>query len=209
MSFAYNEMAGKSLERITALSDGIFAIAMTLLVLEIHVPQVEPVHTEGELWSAMLALAPHVLTYLMSFLTMGIFWVGQQAQLNLLKRSNRNLTWLHLIFLLAVTIMPFSTSLLGEFITFRLALVVYWFNIFLLGALLFCCWLYANHAKLVKEDVTDEIDRATKRRIAVAQLLYAIGALLCLVNTYVSIAVIVLVQLNYIIAPRIRGLYKL
>src|SRR5947209_5968607 len=148
MSFTYNEMAGKSLERITALSDGIFAIAMTLLVLEIHVPEVTPIHTEGDLWAALLTLGPHLLSYLMSFLTMGIFWVGQQAQLNLLQRSNRNLTWLHLIFLLAVTVMPFSTSLLAEFITFRLALVVYWLNILMLGVLIFCCWEYSKHAKL-------------------------------------------------------------
>lgn len=209
MSFTYNEMAGKSLERITALSDGIFAIAMTLLVLEIHVPEVEPIHTEGDLWSALLTLGPHLLAYLMSFLTMGIFWVGQQAQLNLLQRSNRNLTWLHLIFLLAVTVMPFSTSLLAEFITFRLALIIYWFNILLLGVMLFCTWQYAKRASLTKEVVTEEVDRATKRRIVVAQALYAIGALLCLINTYVSIIVIVLIQLNYIIAPRIKGLYKL
>ena len=209
MSFTYNEMAGKSLERITALSDGIFAIAMTLLVLEIHVPEVAPIHTEGDLWAALLGLGPHLLAYLMSFLTMGIFWVGQQAQLNLLQRSNRNLTWLHLIFLLAVTVMPFSTSLLAEFITFRLALVVYWFNILMLGVMLFCTWQYAKHAKLLKEVVTEDVDQATKRRIVVAQALYAVGALLCLINTYVSIVVIVLIQLNYIIAPRIKGLYKL
>jgi uncharacterized membrane protein len=209
MSFSYNEMAGKSLERITALSDGIFAIAMTLLVLEIHVPEVAPNPTEGDLWAALMTLGPHLLTYLMSFLTMGIFWVGQQAQLNLLQRSNRNLTWLHLIFLLAVTVMPFSTSLLAEFIKLRLALVVYWLNILLLGVMLFCTWLYAKHAKLVKEEVPEEVDRATRRRIVVAQLLYAIGALLCLISTYVSIIVIVLIQLNYVIAPRIKGLYKL
>jgi uncharacterized membrane protein len=205
----YNSMAGKSLERITALSDGIFAVAMTLLALEIRVPAIEPIHTEEELWSAIVTLSPHIMTYFMSFLTLGIFWVGQQAQLNLITRSNRNFTWIHLIFLMAVTLMPFSTSLLAEFITFRLALVVYWLNILLLGAILFGSWRYARRAGLLKEAVTPEIDAATQRRILVAQALYAFGALLCIFNTYVSIAVIVIVQLNYVIAPKIRGLYRL
>ncbi len=61
----------------------------------------------------------------------------------------------------------------------------------------------------VKEDMTAEICSALERRIIIAQALYAFGALLCVVSTYLSIAVIVLVQLNYVIAPRIRLLYRL
>ncbi len=93
----------------------------------------------------------------MSFMTLGIFWVGQQTQLNQLARSNRNLTWIHLIFLLAVSLTPFSTALLSAFITYRLALVVYWLNIFLLGAVLFVSWRYAQRAGLLKDETTDGI----------------------------------------------------
>lgn len=145
----------------------------------------------------------------MSFMTLGIFWVGQQTQLNQLARSNRNLTWIHLIFLLAVSLTPFSTALLSAFITYRLALVVYWLNIFLLGAVLFVSWRYAQRAGLLKDETTEELRSATERRIVIAQALYAFGALLCVVNTYASIVFIVLVQLNYVIAPRIRLLYRL
>jgi len=105
--------------------------------------------------------------------------------------------------------MPFSTALLASFITYRLALVVYWLNILLLGAVLFVSWRYAKHAGLLKDETTVEMSSATERRIVIAQTLYAFGALLCVVNTYVSIVFIVLVQLNYVIAPRIRLLYRL
>jgi len=81
------------------------------------------IQSEQVLWDALVKLAPSLLTYFMSFLTLGIFWVGQQTQLNQLARSNRNLTWIHLIFLLAVSLTPFSTALLAAFITYRLALV--------------------------------------------------------------------------------------
>jgi uncharacterized membrane protein len=145
----------------------------------------------------------------MSFLTLGIFWVGQQTQLNRFARSDRNLAWIHLGFLLAVSLMPFSTALLAEFITFRLALVVYWLNVLLLGVVLFGSWRYAWRAGLVKDDTTVDMSSAVERRIVIAQALYGLGALLCVVSTYVSIAFIVLVQLNYVLAPRIRPLYRL
>ncbi|HEV2659432.1 MAG TPA: TMEM175 family protein, partial [Ktedonobacteraceae bacterium] len=120
------------------MSDGIFAVAMTLLVLDLHVPVSNAINSEHDLWKALLLLSPRLLTYSMSFLTLGIFWTGQQTQLNHFVRSDRNLTWIHLGFLLAVTLTPFSTGLLASFITYRIALVVYWLNILLLGIALFC-----------------------------------------------------------------------
>jgi uncharacterized membrane protein len=217
----YNRIAGQSLERLTALSDGIFAVAMTLLVLDLHVPVSSGINImlplwasgamqhEHELWNELVKLAPNILTYLMSFLTLGIFWVGQQTQLNHFARSDRNLAWIQLAFLLTVTLIPFSTALLSAFITYRLALVVYWLNIFLLGAVLFLSLQYASRTKLLKDEITAEMRSVLARRIVIAQALYAFGALLCVINTYVSIAFIVLVQLNYVIAPRIGLLDRL
>lgn len=205
----YNLFAGKSAERLAALSDGLFAVAMTLLVLDLHVPAREAIHSERDLWHALASLSPRLITYFMSFLTLGIFWVGQQAQLNFFARSDRNLAWIHLAFLLLVSLTPFSTGLLAEFITYRIALLEYWLNILLLGALLPASWRYASRAGLVKEDLPAGMHAATQRRILIAQALYAFGALLCVVSTYASIAFIVLVQLNYAIAPRIRPLYRL
>ena len=96
-----------------------------------------------------------------------MFWVGQQTQLNHLNRSDRDLTWIHLSFLMAVSLTPFSTALLAKFITFRLALVVYWLNLLLLGAVLFGSWKYASHAKLVKAEVSVDMGAALERRIIV------------------------------------------
>ncbi len=203
MPSMYNKIAGGSSERIAALSDGIFAVAMTLLVLELHAPAREAIHSEHELRAALIVLAPKLLVYLMSFLTLGIFWVGQQTQLNHLERSNRNLSWIHLAFLFAVTLMPFSTALLGEHLELRTALVIYWGNIFLLGFTLYWSWIYAISVKLVDAAVSPAVANAICRRILIAQSLYALGALLCIYSTYLSIAAIVIVQFNYAIAPRL------
>jgi TMEM175 potassium channel family protein len=206
MPTAYHRIAGSSLERLAALSDGIFAVVMTLVVLDLHVPVREGLHSEAALWHELARLAPQTLTYVLSFLTLGIFWVGQQTQLNQLARSNRDLTWIHLGFLLGVSLMPFSTGLLAEFITFRLALVAYWLNLLLLGALLFVSRRYAVRAGLLRDDVTAEMLAAGERRIVVYQALYAVCVLVGLVSTYAGIALLVLLQFNSAIAPRIRPL---
>lgn len=205
----YNRIAGQSLERLAALGDGVFAIAMTLLVLDLHVPASAAIHGERELWRALVALAPRLETYCLSFLTLGIFWVGHQTQLSHFARSDRHLAWIHIGFLSAVSLIPFSTALLSEFITYRLAVAVYWLNLLLLGIAAYSARRYAARAGLVKADITAEMTAATERRIIIAQALYAAGALLCLINTYVSIAVIVLIQLNYALAPRIRPLDRI
>ncbi|MEP7190539.1 MAG: TMEM175 family protein [Roseiflexaceae bacterium] len=204
MKTYYNALAGQSLERLAALSDGVFAIAMTLLVLDLRLPLSAEIHSEGDLWRALIALSPRLITYLMSFMTLGIFWVAQQTQLSSFARSDRDLAWVQIGFLLAVSIMPFSTGLLAEFIFYRLAVVVYWLNLLLLGIMLFASVRYAWRAKLMKDDATAEVRAAHERRILSYQVLYAVGALLCLINTYLSIAFIVLLQLNSVIAPRLR-----
>jgi TMEM175 potassium channel family protein len=201
MNTTYNRIAGQSIERLAALSDGIFGVAMTLLLLQLNVPDPHIITTESALLHALARMTPDLLVYLMSFITLGIFWVGQQAQFAYLKRSDRHLTWINLAFLFAVTILPFSTRLLASFITHRSALIVYWANICLLGLFLYACWIYSNRARLIKDDVSGEVQPIICRRILFAQSLYAFGAALCIFSTYLSIGFIVLVQLNYAFAP--------
>ena len=214
MSTLYHRMAGGSLERLAALSDGIFAVAMTLLVLDLRVPAGRALHehplwtrgsvsAERPLWHALAELAPHLLPYLMSFVTLGMFWVGQQAQLSVCAQGDRNLTWIHLTFLLGVGVMPFSTGLLADYITYRLALVVYWLNLLGLGLVLYAAMSYAVRAGLLAPDAEVANVDAVRRRIVVYQILYAVSMLFCLINTYISIGIIVALQLNSAIAPRI------
>ena len=178
MSASYNKIAGQNAERLAALSDDVFAVAMTLLLLELHVPAQEAIHSERELLQAMAAFGPQLAVYLMSFLTLGIFWVGQQTQLNHIERSNRDLTWIHLGFLFAVTLMPVSTRFLIEFAQYRSALLAYWANIVLLGGILYLSWGCAMQARLIKDDLPPEVPGAICRRIVIGQSLYAFGAAL-------------------------------
>jgi uncharacterized membrane protein len=187
---------------------------MTILVLDLKPPTVKP-RAQQPIWSggggsehALLHglshdVAPRLLPYAMSFLTLGIFWVGQQAQLESFTRSTRVLTWIHLTFLLGVTLMPFSTGLLAEDTTYRLSLAVYWVNLFLLGTVLYVSLEYAERAGLMSKQTTAEMRAAMRRRIVIYQCLYALAVLTCLINTYLAIGLLVALQLNAVIAPRV------
>jgi uncharacterized membrane protein len=198
---SYNVVAGRSPERLAALSDGIFGVGMTLLVLDLRTPVLALVHSEHDLRAALLATLPQLTMYMMSFMTLGIFWVGQQTQLNHVERTDRHLTWINLAFLFAVTLLPFSTKLLAEFFLFRTALLAYWLNLLLLGAGLYASWGYAFRHHLLKPETPRELAAAVCRRIQIAQGLYALGAALCVFDTRLSIAFIVVVQLFYVIGP--------
>jgi len=205
----YNQLAGTNLDRLAGISDGIFSVGMTLLVLGLAVPTLSGGRTEADLWQALLRLAPNVLVYTMSFMTLGIFWIGQGTQLNQLERSNRNYSWLQLVFLFGVTLVPFSTALLARFPTYRVALVAYWLNIVLLGMALLAGLEYALRARLFKPTETGEVVRLIRGRILIAQSLYAVATAASIAfPTWVSIALIFLVQLNYVIAPRIPLLHR-
>ena len=121
MQTHYNTLAGEEVGRIAALSDGIFAIAATILVLDFHTPEPADIHSEAELLRALAVSAPRLLPWLLSSLRLGIFWLGQQTQLSQLARSNRDLAWLHFLFLGIVTVLPFSTRLLADFLVYRTA----------------------------------------------------------------------------------------
>ncbi|TPI58052.1 DUF1211 domain-containing protein [Mesorhizobium sp. B3-1-3] len=196
------EPSAESRGRIVGITDGVFAIALTLIVLEIRVPSHEAVHSEGELLSAILALAPRFLTYALSFLTLTIFWFGQQAQHGLIAKSDRRLATLNLCFLAFIALLPFSTDLLADFLEFRLAVLVYWLNLLMLGLTLLASWRYAEKNGFLAEGVDAQTTRTVYLRIVKAQILWTIGAALCLISPLLSVGFILVVQLVYVTAPR-------
>jgi Predicted integral membrane protein len=198
MKNSYNKIAGHDIGRMIAISDAVFGVAMTLLVLEIKVPEVHG--NDKELAIAFLKLMPKFLVYFLSFMTAGIFWMGQAAQFEHIKKSDRNLIWINLLFLLFVSVLPFTTAFLGDYIDHNFAIGIYWLNIFLLGLMLYINWTYATRYGFVEQEVEAEVSEPIKRRIIVSQSLYLGGALLCFINSYLAIAVIIALELNYAFA---------
>jgi len=197
----YNRIAAGDVGRVAAISDGVFAFAATVLVLDVHSPEAGEIHSEAQLLAALAAQGPHWLSWLISLMTLGIFWVGQQTQLNQIRRADRDFTWVSLLFLAFVTALPFSTRILADFFAYRTALVIYWANILLCGVGLYATWACAKSRGLLNEDSGPETDRAIRRRIEIAQALYFAGLLLGLIHTVLGVAFIIAVQVNYAVAP--------
>jgi uncharacterized membrane protein len=197
----YNQLAGQNVARIETISDGVFAIAMTLLVLDIKVPVSNAIKTEADLFAAFCKLTPQLLSYFLSFMTIGIFFMGHSSQYTYINKSDRHQTWIALFFLMFISLLPFTTAFLSEHIEFKLSIALYWLNIFALGATIYFHWAYAyrhNHLSIEGEE-KETVNKAMKTRIFIAQALYLAAALLCFINTYLSIIAIILIQLNYTI----------
>lgn len=194
-----------STSRTEAFSDGIFAIAATLLVLELKVPQVEP----GGLADALLESWPSYATYVVSFLTIGIIWVNHHAVLDRIREVNRPLLFMNLMFLMAVAAIPFPTALLGDYLQAghdeRLAAVVYGGTMSLMGVTFGAIWAYA----VLSDDLLHaRVDRTRARRslwiFAAGTPLYvlAIGAsLLSATLALVIYAVLALFYLFDVLPP--------
>ena len=207
MSQPYNRFAGGDRERVGALSDGVFAVAMTLLVLDLRVP-VGDIHTDRQLWESLRGLGPSFAAYLLSFTMLGTFWLAQHALLSLAARTDRTLTWLQIGFLVFVSLLPFTASLLAEHLTVRLAVGIYWLDLLLLGLGLAAGCRHLRRSNLVEEANLERLV-IFRRRIVAAQVGYGLAALTCLLNTYVSVAALAVVQLYFIVSPRIAALDRL
>lgn len=162
------------LERLTFFSDAVFAIAMTLLVIEVKVPEVHAL-SDRALGEALLRQIPKYIGFVISFIVVARFWVGHHRVMGLLKATSPRLIWANLIFLLVVAFMPFPTAVLSEYVELRVAVGLYTGWLMLLG--------FANRWVIqtaLKDPalLRDDADPAERRAILRASWISpAIGAL--------------------------------
>jgi uncharacterized membrane protein len=175
--------------RLEAFSDGVFAIAITLLVLEIPVPQAG----EEGLWHALLDQWPSLASYVVSFSIIGIIWVNHHAVLDHVLRADRGLLFLNLLFLLWVAFIPFPTALLADNLqgdSQHVAAAVYSGTMALMGVSFGMLWLYVSRRRrLMGVDLTNEqIARMTRKFVAGAPI-YALAVAVAFVSAPAALAV--------------------
>ena len=108
--------------RVLALADGVFAIIITLLVLEVHVPELTQGHTLNE---AIRELRPSLVAFVISFILAGMYWVGHRDLFALIRRTDRGLVWLNILYLLPLCLLPFGAGLIGRYDQEPVALRIY------------------------------------------------------------------------------------
>jgi uncharacterized membrane protein len=169
--------------RVEPFSDGVFAIAATLLVLEIHVPA----PGESGLGHALLEEWPSFASYVVSFAIIGIIWVNHHAVLDNLARVDRTLLFLNLMLLLWVALIPFPTSLLATYMREggadeRVAGVAYTATMALMGFSFGWLWRYAVSRGLLADGLSDAEVRARTRNFTIGSPLYLVAALVALIS---------------------------
>jgi uncharacterized membrane protein len=178
-----------SKSRIETLTDGIFAIVMTLLVLDIAVPQLT--HSEaaqGELQKQLLELGPVIYSYALSFIILGFFWINHHDQFYYIKRANRVFVWITIFYLMFVAFVPFSTALLGEYTDQQISVVIYGINIAGAGFWAVVLWRYATKDhRLIDPDLDPTFITIMSRRGIIGIIIYLIAAALSFVSTTVSL----------------------
>ena len=186
-------------KRVEALADGIFAIAMTLLILQVRVPQLEQPVTQRALWNALTRLTPHVMGYFVSFVLLGALWVGHHAQFHFIRSVDRALLWLNIAFLACIGFIPFSTALFSEYHRQPLAAAVYSATMLIGVGFLYAQWEYATTGRRhVADDLEEAIVTAGKRRMWIGFAIYLGAALVSFVNSAVGLALFVVLPIIYL-----------
>lgn len=148
--------------RLETLADGIFAIAMTLLVLSIEVPTLPGTVTSSTIMEYILyTLLPQIFIYVLSFVLLASFWMTHHVFF-IIKRTNTTLLWINIFWLMSIAIVPFSTSMIGKYGGFQLSELIFATNMLIIGILSYANWTYAANHDLIAEEVMPYADKIKK-----------------------------------------------
>ena len=174
------------------------------MIFYIKVPQIPSERVTAELTSRLLDLWPQFLVYVISFVMLGVYWVGHHNQYHHIRRTNRVLLWINNALLLCVTLIPFSTGLVGSYPTHQVAVVLYASNLILVGLVLFIHWRYATSRRvLVDRDLDPVLIRLASRRILMGPAILALAIVFSFVSTPGGLVLCGLVPVFYIVPGKI------
>jgi len=187
--------------RIETFSDGVFAIAITLLIIDIGVPHVGE---SGSLFVELVHLWPSYLGYVVSFLVIGTVWANHHNRFRLISRSDQYLLFLNTLFLMCVAFIPFPTALLSEYIREdahrTTAVAVYSGTLAVTGVLIALIWFYAvTNYRLIDRSVDPSLLPAMTRRYVFGMLSFILAFALAFVSPAASLALIVILVLLFVL----------
>jgi uncharacterized membrane protein len=144
-----------STHRLLGLSDGVFAIVMTILIIDLKFPQMDRLATSISLASEILGMWHRFEIYVVVFLTIGAFWIWHHIQFHFIRRSDQFLIWVNIVFLMMVSLLPFSTMLLGDHLEHDVTAMIFGLNLVLCTMLLYINWRHATRRYLLVDPDLD------------------------------------------------------
>ena len=201
-----------STSRIEAFSDGVFAIAITLLILELRVPVVTVFQDKRDLMIALKDLWPSYCAYIFSFIMIGIYWVNHHYIFQLFKRVNHMFGILNLLFLMSISFLPFPTAVLAKYLNDDVhrysAVIFYAFGLFLPAFTWALNWFYgSSQYRLIDHNLSPVFVKNLTTLYLGATGLYFISILLSFVNEWLGLFTCVVLTLLFLLPP-MKPVYK-
>lgn len=195
-------LGGLEKNRLEALIDGVFAVAMTLLVLDIKLPEDIVVASNDQLWGRLLALERHLVIYVISFVVIGMYWINHHVQFHFVTRSSRGLIWINLGYLLLISFLPFATDLIGDHRELVLPCEIYGLTLLALSmASLVHLEYLARHPELVLPELK-AVMKQIRVRIAMFTIVPVLSMAVAFFSTHVALYVyLLLVAVHFFPGP--------
>ena len=185
---AQKDQGSKELDRIVTFSDGVFAIAITLLVLNIETPEIPANLVAEVLPGRLLDLWPKFLSYVISFLVILTYWIAHHSIFSAIKGYDRTLIWLNSLFLMCVAFLPFPASLFGEYGDQPLVVAIYAGSLAITRLLLTAVWWYASSGRrLVDRDLDASMIKAYRLRGLAIPLIFLLSIFISFFSVSVAV----------------------
>ena len=185
--------------RLENFSDGVFAIAVTLLILNVRIPMDVDKFTNHELNQMLLRLFPRLLNFAFSFLVIGVFWVAHHRIFSFVRVLDNTLLWLNIVYLLFVAIIPLTSSLISENPLLLTSVLFYTINLFIIAVMHLILLEYIlNHRTLKHEALTRDIYKSAQRTAIVGPTCYVLAAGAAFFSGYISMGLIIGAMVFYI-----------
>ncbi|MDQ1552105.1 MAG: potassium channel family protein [Actinomycetota bacterium] len=189
--------------RLEMLTDGVFAIVMTLIVLQIAIPR----GPAAQLPQDLANLVPTLLVYALTFVTLGTLWFGNRTQSEFVSKADHPLVWLTLLMLLFVALVPFSAGLIGRYPDSRVAVVLYGVHLTVVFTLHACLWLYVSlRPRLLREGLTARYLKWSRLAAFAAAIGYAIATGLGAIAPLAGLIGFLVVPIPFVTGLYYRGL---
>jgi len=189
--------------RIEALIDAIFGIVMTILVLEIPVPELDH-PTALDITRALFHLWPRFLGYFASFIMLAMFWVAQHEQFHFVKHVDQAFLWMTMLFLMLIATVPFSTTLIGRYLDQQAIVVLYGAHLLAISLVHYATWRHViSNRRLVEPDTELEDVNIHIHRSLTTSAVYSVAIGLSFFSNILSVVVYILMPIAYGMLPSI------
>lgn len=163
-------------QRLTAMSDGVFSIVITLMVLSIRIPEIALDRVGQELPQQLMKMLPDLATLIISFIILGIYWIGHNNVFTHIIRHDRTLLWLNIFFLMSVATIPYPTTLIVRYGQAQMSVIIYAANLIVGGVLLDVIWWYGSRNRyLMCESIDPQLISSFHRRILTGPVIYLLA----------------------------------